>query len=800
MRPNFTLLRQTHPNLFSSVACLNAIDRSELDRLLVQSDVDRYTSLQWVHLWDGFRHLPLTQRWLPIDHYQIKQILSQTNLYNHGHHVNRASFFASLSSINLQKNPMIHLLSKVINLRCQTRLFHDVCLSFMASSTVITRYLIELTVCSLLGNYGHTCPFERLMGPARILLYYHYYNCYENLVNWIQEIVKFVGDQTPGMLLVCILRDYLIYVIEDTPALKMYVSGLMQYDRFFSIVQDVLARLRHYLNFSFRHQTSAAYQTLVNPQSCTRLIWTCLFQDLYQLVLPFKQPMLDISYRRPALRFTDMVLTLRKKTPMIPLPAEFRPQRVEALDAVDLTLQPHEQLKRILWQFHKKELEKKKKKKLKQKEIKQLQLWESEGKSREEFFVHQELQRHHRLTAPTDNAIGFPSLMDDDILEETDPDVLLDMRCYLPQHYIEALKQVLIRCDPLSARSMSRSLEYLPHFNVTNSMTQNLITLANNYYDGAVRSIERIKQHLRDVATLEPHAYNMIQMMAFGIKQLEGHFNLMDLPHYIRVAQLKACKKRMNLSQTSYLLQATTSFVFCAVCMQIYSLLRHTNTVYKQNYRDGLRDACLSYLTGGIFCRRNQANHRGRCSDQELMKVPYLGKMILFRNKMIMICPQPNCGLPMVYQNTYYFKDPPVKKARSGPQRIIPIPALWNEHGPACCDCSKAYYDQPVLWDLFIETWLTPTWYCSFDQKPCEIEEAFWYPGDNIVCKEHHSEGLMKHIQRWMKDKPSTTIKNEIGKFLYDSILCSPLKKEEDTKRKIPFNRTLKRRIGHESF
>lgn len=131
--PSLTLLRNqiTHLNIIDWDN--NTIDRLCLEQNLNNGHLSPSISLQLAHMVDSMHHLPRHYQTINIDHCNYRSVVTSLTLSVDYKRVLDAGFFAPLSTI---RKPMTHILSKVINIRCQARKF----------STVVMKYLLTTVI------------------------------------------------------------------------------------------------------------------------------------------------------------------------------------------------------------------------------------------------------------------------------------------------------------------------------------------------------------------------------------------------------------------------------------------------------------------------------------------------------------------------------------------------------------------------------------------------------------------------------------------------------------------------------
>ncbi len=602
------------------------IDRLVLERLLPTAQ------LTLCALSDSLRHVPRSQRIVASSECRYDRVVTALTLSDLQTHIHDASFFSPLSTV---KGAMSHMLSKVINIRCQGRKFSAVVLHYMKTNKVVAREICQLILCSLLGNYDH-CTFRPSALARRQL-----YDIFEDRVNstWILSLIE-----NCGLLVVNAFRDFMIHAIVASPPLHRHVSGLMRFDEFRDIVICHMNKVRIYFDSFIDLSTSALCKSLSKPNDR-------LYYDLISLVAVSHTQMLRISYRRPNHQMPQFLLSMRKKSPLVAI------------------------------------------------------------------LKGGAVSDEERIAAEIEKAMMMELEMVD---AEVATDSVLDIDSYLIPEQSKTLRELVLRMDPLDGGAVLRTAGWFKYFGVKQDTVNYICELAEHYHKGTL-SMEKLKQKFELVRQCDPHAYNLLQVTAELVREAQRHYCLIALPNSYRVNQLEAIQYRMP---PGVVLSKLFMFVFCPVCETIYSLLRDFASVYKQNYTHGYRDVVSDYTTGAIYCRRTKTNHRGRCGEHPLMQLNLLGKMLLYNNKMIILCPQLKCGVPMVLDSEQ---------------------CAWNDRGPACCDCTKKWRSEPIqMIELNAKYSPDKPMPCVQCGVQCTPNNACLYPFGLFMCRNHSSPALVK--------------------------------------------------------
>jgi hypothetical protein len=324
-------------------------------------------------------------------------------------------------------------------------------------------------------------------------------------------------------------------------------------------------------------------------------------------------------------------------------------------------------------------------------------------------------------TAAVDAADSDDEDEDDEVVESQDANdvVVQDWQPFVSPVQYQAMKKLVLRLLPTKSNVLFRAACFFPCFGIpvrVSSMTCDVIRQIQNG-DSDTKTQRRLLQDLRET---DRHAYNLLHVTSQLIHEIENFTFLRTLPvHYFR-HQIDAVQRRFGLP-SGKLLDSALVFRYCKVCDRVYSLLCDFHSVYKNEYTWGLRDAVTDYTTLEVYCKSDKTNHRGRCRDQPLGKVPLLGNLLFFNGRTILLCPQEACGQPMVLDTHKSF---------------------YNERGPSCKTCTlKLQQTIPVS-----DAYNTKRQCINCFSQPSKPQNTFLYQHGVAVCRKHHASGLTAYM------------------------------------------------------
>lgn len=293
-----------------------AIDRCELNKICNDDNINIENSMKLITLYDSIRRISNDIRFVPYTLCKFDYVITQMTLTTPQKRIFEAGFFAPLSTIH---RPITHILSKVINIRCQARKFWTVTMKYVHRNTIeaanLNKNLRQLFVCSLLGNYDHIKPSNRLQLNARSHAYKLYHGRHAKL--WFEQMIK----DCP-LLVINALRDFVIFCIHANPSLHKRLKVLMHLDRLIAIVDENMFKIRNYFSQMLVLPTSALSITIDFGTIQVHEFKT-IAHDINKLMSGSHASVLRISYRRPNLHMYQFLLSIRKKRSLIPLQNKF---------------------------------------------------------------------------------------------------------------------------------------------------------------------------------------------------------------------------------------------------------------------------------------------------------------------------------------------------------------------------------------------------------------------------------------------------------------------------------------------
>lgn len=297
------------------VQCMSnefVINRLACDKVMTSMYVMRPISLAATLAADSVRHFSqaVQNQYIHVNNAQWDTVLSPLTLPNLQNSVFMLALCTPISTTN--RSPICMILSKTIVQRCMTRKFGSVCLhQFKQDGGNDTKIKVrQLVLCSFLGNYIHADPASRPCRAVRDILYNRLggYTSSEATDKWFFKFFHLCSH-----VIVFALRDYLVEALHDNPSMSHHFNCLTNFnvgaESFSGVTMAAMDAVRRFLSEN---------QFLLSQSDTSDE----LFIQLNQLILPFHQKLLNISYKRMNASIIFNLISCRKALPMVPMPGD----------------------------------------------------------------------------------------------------------------------------------------------------------------------------------------------------------------------------------------------------------------------------------------------------------------------------------------------------------------------------------------------------------------------------------------------------------------------------------------------
>lgn len=733
----------------------NTFDPIWLQEYANDPTIPSIASLAAVHAMDAYIH--------DLNFNQISTAILQDSSLSI--HIQNLSYFTPLAAV---VSPVKHIIGKCLKGRCQNRTMDNLLRKYLISRTIfrinkrkdeeviydgsVFQLCKDLVLCGLLGNYEFCDPISRPTSNVRKRLYEIFHNDDMNhkYNRWILALFHHCW-QIP----INCIRLYIIYSIKNHPSLAFILSDFLHLTEWQKMIENqFMVPIRQYFELNLLLPTSDLFQSfehlplkgcdMCHLYSCgharichthpcvhhrynrkrqttsssvhdeerkridqalhneaeTGWSWTIRLchKELNKLAGRVEVDMCTISYRRPHTDALDSLRPLlsqsisadKRYAPLIPYPGAVKQESPYSFEYNNSGDDDDDDEK-----VKKRQKQKKKKKK---------------------------------KFNPSFN-IDFNSYIS---------------TCYLPFHQMHSLVQVCQSIGPIESGAIDRMIEAFPYFGIHPIRVPYLQKLLALHGHGGDATLELINSIFVTIHRLEPQLYNLLQISLNLIQQCQRRMRLYLLPYSILYAQLNAIQKiatrfahesdpthgmkaATNNGTVIPLLENYCAFVFCPVCLHVYSMVNDNASIYKNTYKYGKRDVAKDFLTGEIYCNRKipKINYRGICGKLPLTRIPMIGRILLFHLKMIAICPQNDCGMLFAFN----------AKERDS--------VVYNERGFSCHLCSAKLTETPLSYEKVEQRYNTSkSIECNVCSQPIlkPKHQGYIYPYDIHLCHIHTPE------------------------------------------------------------
>lgn len=253
-------------------------------------------------------------------------------------------------------------------------------------------------------------------------------------------------------------------------------------------------------------------------------------------------------------------------------------------------------------------------------------------------------------------------------LANVDPGLASKSRFGLSEEVFDGLRRVVAASDPNSNCPEAFLFKALPAFGVPPRAVSRLLEICGDFQSGD----SGIDGKLASFALSYPHSFEVASTFAVLYKR-RAVFTLGELPSRYVPNQVAAIKKRFGIADTvDALPKEGSELLYCEVCLGVFSDLRDMIGRYHIFGRDaGYNNVKvdLDPLKPRVekYCNGNSTFADRCCWKQPLRSIDLLGKSLLYRDELYIICPQPGCGMP---------------------SSMCPYRSAVTEYGIACSDCT----------------------------------------------------------------------------------------------------------------
>lgn len=576
------------------------------------------------------------------------------------------AFFEHISQVS---DPFVHILSKLLMVKCRRRKSTDVWnrkfqvpgslarkynlaekeserkmyALMIAKRTGIRSKMCSMVLCSLLGNYQHVRASSRpVTRESRKTLYDLF--CFNQHFDFIDALMTQCDN-----LINFAMREYLVYAIENMPAFKEEIVKLFNWEDFKTKVITAMDTYREWLSDQLDDPSASIWQSIQYTDTRTEFFdYTCThFKNVHETLVHYYASMFTVE---------SILKKKRKRIKLVRLPTAIT-QPIE-LSEDELERQFNESLNDVKVGSLDPDDEDEDTFDLTTTKYSQAQL----------DAIHARELDKQRAALRVSRYIAF--------------------ELYMPQEHIQVMRDMVrghinrFFSDPDRIYTPTSTLlfmiRFIRIFGITREAavrTAKLITLLQR---GAWSNSMKGKQ-LRQFKKSEPYAYTLVQCCIDMVTKALEIVVVAELPQHYTDNQIAAIQNRSPWVKTlGAVFLHPTLFYFCQYCKNTPTQVRefdisrdqlaqpndHTRKTVgaatggkKYNPKKKKSqvilssylhmDGCLYDRTNTKWCQSSRSTRFKECDEVPLCCPSLLGRIIRFDGDLLCLCPQ--CGFAMVY-------------------------------------------------------------------------------------------------------------------------------------------------------
>lgn len=544
------------------------------------------------------------------------------------------------------RRPLAHLIRKCLPRRSAGRKFDSVVTKYMKASKLVETTIYSLLMASLMGHYTHSASHLSL--HARLCVHQWFdptpvnpedtaqrNRMRENLMKWCPALFVFA------------VRDHLIHLLDDDPAARKHFDAKYDYGQFRSITLEAIAAVRQYFetNLKAGGTLTADYPVpVVGDPTCKR--------ELCKIFARVHTKMLRIQAAPTSPSLFEFVGCLRgqvaNRSALVQKQAEIHLDEKDMLHGLDSL-------------------------NIEEEDFDDDAMDSDNDDDKKDDVPEPDVEAHHyRLFEKFDDIKSLDQL----IKEIPEPE---EKKPEVPQGVVRLTKQgitfvhsrawhtLMARMPPSTSPDTMFEfvLEVLPFFGVDPQALVELRKIWARYKIGGP-TLKAWRAEFTQFSAQYPTTWcNVIGAWVARCAHASAQLFLLDwcTSHY----QVEAISSRFKCPKES-LPDTAASLCVCTVCREIRSLVREPLTAsVKQSYTYGLDKVGVNLFSRQVSCRKSKAFMHMQCHTQMPGRVNLLKCVLMYRRKLYLHCPQPNCG------HTFRFSA---------------IHCVFSRRGPACPECS----------------------------------------------------------------------------------------------------------------
>lgn len=145
-----------------------------------------------------------------------------------------------------------------------------------------------------------------------------------------------------------------------------------------------------------------------------------------------------------------------------------------------------------------------------------------------------------------------------------------------------------------------------------------------------------------------PYTNALAHSLAFLLARHQT-FQQFALPKAYMEGQIRAIRGKWGLKPTDPIPLDACWLKVCRTCDHVFSLTNDDKVIWKAIDTFGYKYVCANLATGDEYCSRNTVIAHAHVKDTRLTKIWILGRALVWRNRIYLLCPGDSCGIPFVY-------------------------------------------------------------------------------------------------------------------------------------------------------
>lgn len=604
--------------------------------------------------------------------------------------------------------PMAHIFRKMFPKGSAARTAHTVLKPYIVKSALLASTINKMMVCSLVGNYPHSC--NRLNLESRVKVY-EWFSAKPTSVFGIYVSTHKLLAKFPR-LYTHVIRDHMVHLLEDDPIAFKHFNAKYDFVSFKSITQSAIEWIRRYI------ETNP-----VVPGAKLNTEWGSHLDRMHHRMLRCQTKSKQIS-------FFQFLGEIRGQAPI-------RLERIHRqIDDSDIKVKIEEQPKHGFDDTDDNE----------DSEAKQEEQEEKEAEEEEALL---ETMASDKMSVAA--MIRLMSLNEESIDSKRAKKTKVKFKenrrgVVLTKHGLPlATSAQVYEC-------MRRLAEIGDSDTVLGRFLDSLAVLLGADRKGVTEMKKlwqiykedrtpdsSIRERVYHFSNVFPFTWALI-CAAWAARQFTTNIKLYKLDYSTMRNQLNALCKRFNCAMKD-IPPAAFKMSICMGCQQPKIYTKDWNrATNKETYSFGQKEASIDLYTGKSYCRANKSFMHFRCGVQEIMHVDIIGHALVLKGRVYTHCPQPNGGHIAV---------------------LNPAHCKANEFTLSCYACTLDHEHDSLTRTINQHPYgpLSTNKCMVCDKKVVKLVNKHVYAKSTVLCQKCHSDALLHFLTR---NLPVSVVENRM--------------------------------------